>query len=155
MNSLKKFLPEITYGGVDGLITTFAIISASIGADLSKSVIVIMALANVVADGFSMGVSSFLSEKTKKIHRIDPHLVGLSTFSAFVFIGSIPVLPFLFLEKRIAYKFSVILYAILLFVIGSLKNGDNIIFNGMETLTIGSIAAFISYYIAYFIDRLY
>ena len=155
MNSLKKFLPEITYGGVDGLITTFAIISASIGADLSKSIIVIMALASIVSDGFSMGVSSFLSEKTKKIHRIDPHLVGLSTFTSFVFIGSIPILPFLFLEKRIAYKLSVILYVILLFLIGSLKNQNKILFNGMETLIIGSIAAFISYYIAYFIDHLY
>ena len=155
MSILTKFLPEITYGGVDGLITTFAIISASIGADLSKSVIVIMALASIVADGFSMGVSSFLSEKTKKIHRIDPHLVGLSTFTSFVFIGSIPILPFIFLEKRIAYKLSVILYVILLFLIGSLKNQNKILFNGMETLIIGSIAAFISYYIAYFIDHLY
>lgn len=53
------------YGGLDGMITTFAIVSGVIGADLSTSVILILGFANLVGDGFSMAAGSYLSIRSE------------------------------------------------------------------------------------------
>lgn len=62
---LKDYVAEIVYGGVDGVVTTFAIVAASAGAGLSSTVIFVLGFANLLADGFSMGVSSYLAKKTE------------------------------------------------------------------------------------------
>lgn len=53
-------------GGIDGCVTTFAIISGSIGAGFSPSVALILGFANLFADGFSMGVSNYESIKAQQ-----------------------------------------------------------------------------------------
>ena len=75
------FIKSIIYGGVDGVITTFAIITASYAADLSVKTILILGLSNVLADGFSMGFGDYassyserehyLSERKKEVHEYD------------------------------------------------------------------------------------
>lgn len=70
MNSLKKWvndhLGEIVYGGIDGAVTTFAVVAGAEGAGLSSSVVIILGFANLVADGFSMSVGAYLSSKSEK-----------------------------------------------------------------------------------------
>ncbi len=61
-----QYLGEIVYGGIDGSVTTFAVVAGATGAHLDSSVVIILGLANLVADGFSMGVGSFLSAKSNK-----------------------------------------------------------------------------------------
>lgn len=51
---------DLVYGAVDGTITTFAIISGVAGAGMSQQVIVVLGIANVLADGFSMAASNYL-----------------------------------------------------------------------------------------------
>ena len=58
---MNKFLSEFIYGSIDGLITTFAIISSSIGASIPNVYIVIISIASLLSDGYSMGVSRYLS----------------------------------------------------------------------------------------------
>lgn len=58
-----KYIGDFVYGANDGIITTFAVITGAIGASLSPLVIIILGFANLLADGFSMGASSFLSKK--------------------------------------------------------------------------------------------
>jgi VIT1/CCC1 family predicted Fe2+/Mn2+ transporter len=41
------------YGGLDGIVTTFAVVSGVAGAELGVHVVLIMGLANLFADGFS------------------------------------------------------------------------------------------------------
>jgi VIT1/CCC1 family predicted Fe2+/Mn2+ transporter len=69
-NSLfKKFqdyLGEFVYGGIDGSVTTFAVVAGSAGAGLESSIISILGFANLIADGFAMSVGSFLSTKSEK-----------------------------------------------------------------------------------------
>ena len=60
----QAYLSEFVYGGIDGSITTFAVVAGAVGADLSSSVIIILGLANLVADGFSMSVGAYLATKT-------------------------------------------------------------------------------------------
>jgi VIT1/CCC1 family predicted Fe2+/Mn2+ transporter len=60
----SKYLGEFVYGGIDGSITTFAVVAGSVGANLDTAVILILGFANLLADGFSMSVGAYLSAKT-------------------------------------------------------------------------------------------
>lgn len=64
-NRLGPYIKDIVYGGHDGIITTFAVVAGSAGADLSHSVVIILGVANLLADGISMGVGAFLSQKAE------------------------------------------------------------------------------------------
>ena len=56
-----KFVKNIIYGGLDGIITTFSIIAAAVGANLEMKTIIAMGVANLIADGLSMGLGDYLS----------------------------------------------------------------------------------------------
>ena len=59
----------LVYGGVDGAVTTFAIVSGVAGAELEATIVLILGAANLLADGFSMAVGSFLGARTEADHR--------------------------------------------------------------------------------------
>ena len=59
-------LGDFVLGGVDGVVTTFAVVAGSAGGGLSVTTVIILGLANLVADGFSMGVSNYLSTRSRK-----------------------------------------------------------------------------------------
>ena len=61
----QKYLGEFVYGGIDGSVTTFAVVAGAAGAHLEPSIVIILGLANLIADGFSMSVGSYLSKKTE------------------------------------------------------------------------------------------
>ena len=61
----SSYLKDFIYGSIDGIITTFAIVSGVIGAELSSGIIIILGLANLLADGFSMGISNYLGTKSE------------------------------------------------------------------------------------------
>ena len=62
----QDFIGEFVYGGIDGSVTTFAVVAGSAGAGLDSSVIIILGFANLIADGFAMSVGSYLSNKSEK-----------------------------------------------------------------------------------------
>ncbi len=62
----QKYLGEFVYGGIDGSVTTFAVVAGSAGAGLDSSVILILGFANLFADGFSMSVGAYLSAKSER-----------------------------------------------------------------------------------------
>lgn len=53
------------YGGLDGIITTFAVVSGVVGAQLDTSIILILGFANLLGDGFSMATGAYLSSKSE------------------------------------------------------------------------------------------
>jgi VIT1/CCC1 family predicted Fe2+/Mn2+ transporter len=65
----RSYLRDFVYGGVDGVVTTFAVVAGVTGAALDPIVIVILGLANLVADGFSMGVANFLGCRAEEERR--------------------------------------------------------------------------------------
>lgn len=65
-NVTGAFLRSAVYGGLDGIITTFAVVSGVAGAKLSAGIILIMGFANLIADGISMAVGDYLSSKAEK-----------------------------------------------------------------------------------------
>jgi VIT1/CCC1 family predicted Fe2+/Mn2+ transporter len=62
----QSYLRDWVYGGIDGAVTTFAVVSGVAGAGLDESVLVILGLANLVADGFSMAASNYLGTASEK-----------------------------------------------------------------------------------------
>ena len=54
---------DAVLGGIDGCITTFAIVTGSVGAGFPPHVALILGAANVLADGLSMAVSNYESIK--------------------------------------------------------------------------------------------
>lgn len=60
-----NYLRDWIYGGIDGSVTTFAVVTGVVGASLSPVVIVILGMANLLADGFSMAASNFLGTKAE------------------------------------------------------------------------------------------
>ncbi|WP_170761647.1 VIT1/CCC1 transporter family protein [Ruegeria lacuscaerulensis] len=61
----RGVLRDVVYGGIDGSVTTFAIVAGVAGAGLSSFVIVALGLANVLADGFSMAAGNYSATKAE------------------------------------------------------------------------------------------
>jgi VIT1/CCC1 family predicted Fe2+/Mn2+ transporter len=167
-----KYFKEVVYGGIDGIITTFAVVAGFSGAalandstlQLSFAIVLLFGLANLFADASSMGLGNFLSMRSEKDlysaarrreerairkdansehvvtvaimmekgfsnadartladiymknepywvdfmmdHKLDlpdvrganPACTGLATFLSFLFFGTIPLLPFVFMS---------------------------------------------------------
>lgn len=213
-----NYLRDFVYGAVDGAVTTFAVVSGVAGAHLSVHIVMILGLANLIADGFSMAVSNFLGtqaehelrqqarkmeeqhikkipegereevrqifaakgfkgedlERAVNIITSNPNLwvetmlqeemgisgkepsawqAALSTFSAFVIIGSFPLLSFFFHFIFPAVGFnpfylSAIITGIAFFIVGALKGqfvGKPWLAAGLETFFVGGAAAFLAY----------
>ena len=59
-------LGDVILGGIDGVVTTFAIIAGSAGGQLSGTTVIILGIANLLADGFSMAVSNYLGTRARQ-----------------------------------------------------------------------------------------
>lgn len=68
----QTYLKEIVYGGNDGIVTTFAVVAGFAGAQannaasLSYLTVLLFGLANLFADGASMGLGNYLSLRSEK-----------------------------------------------------------------------------------------
>lgn len=63
--SRPQNISDAVLGGIDGCVTTFAVVSGAVGAGFSAQVAVVLGFANLLADGFSMAVSNFESVKAQ------------------------------------------------------------------------------------------
>ena len=64
-----SYLHDLIYGAIDGAVTTFAVVAGVQGANLNETVVIILGVANLVADGFSMAVSNFLGSRAERQRR--------------------------------------------------------------------------------------
>lgn len=65
----QTHLRDFIYGGIDGAVTTFAVVAGVAGAGLSATVVIILGVANLIADGFSMAVSNFAATRAEMQQR--------------------------------------------------------------------------------------
>lgn len=64
-NPRASYVGSAILGGIDGCVTTFAIVAAAVGGELSIVVIVVLGFANLIADGFSMAVSNYNASRSR------------------------------------------------------------------------------------------
>lgn len=170
--AIEAYVGEFVYGAIDGTVTTFAVVAGAAGAGLSSTVIVILGFANLIADGFSMGASAYLSAKSERDLKIKKHkeagktaelhdhgetplMDGLITFGSFIVVGFVPFM--LYVGDAI---FSVGASADTLFTWSAVLTGLTFIAIGLlkahvtkttrwraagETLLLGAIAASLAY----------
>lgn len=65
---IERYLGEIVYGGIDGCVTTFAVVAGSVGAGLDSKVVIILGFANLLADGLAMSIGAYLSSRSEKAY---------------------------------------------------------------------------------------
>ena len=65
----QSYLRDFVYGGIDGAVTTFAVVSGVVGANLSLRTILILGFANLIADGFSMAAGNYLGTRAEDEER--------------------------------------------------------------------------------------
>ena len=208
----QNYLRDWVYGGIDGAVTTFAVVSGVVGAQLSSGVILVLGAANLLADGFSMAASNYLATKAERedaehlaaienhhvsadpegereevrqifrakglegeeLRRVvelvtadrgvwvrtmlteeyglpwkirSPWRAGLSTFSAFLACGLVPLVPFV-VGAPDAFRLAAVLTGGVFFAIGSAKSRWSTVSwwrSGLETVTVGSIASALAY----------
>lgn len=61
-----SYLRDWVYGGIDGTVTTFAVVAGSIGADFSTKVLLVLGAANLFADGFSMAAANYSATRAER-----------------------------------------------------------------------------------------
>lgn len=153
----KHYLGDLVYGANDGLITTFAVVAGVAGANLPESIVLILGLANLLADGFSMGASNFLSLRSRaSLERGEQRPVtepfparhGLATFLAFVAAGVIPLVAYVAANGADAFLISTITTLAVLFTVGasrSLVTGGRWWVDGLEMFAVGAAAAGVAF----------
>lgn len=160
---MDVYLSEFIYGSMDGIITTFSIIAGSTGGGLARNVILILGLSNVLSDGYSMGVSRYLSaiaeQKQGLITNVKPPwLSGLITFFSFVCVGFLPIIPFMTrLAKETAIRVSLGIALLSFLSIGLIKGAFipsvRPLQSGLQSLFVGISAALISYGVAKYVGH--
>ena len=62
----SNYLRDWIYGGIDGAVTTFAIVAGVAGADLSAAVVLVLGFANLLAHGLAMAASNYIGTKAER-----------------------------------------------------------------------------------------
>ncbi len=155
----RALIGDLVFGANDGLITTFAVVSSVTGANLDSAVALVLGLANLLADGISMGTGDYLGRRSEAQAQAShvggdvpghwtPAVHGVIIFSSFVTIGAIPLLPYIMFDPAEAFPFAVAFTAVTLFIVGALRTRitkARWLTSGLEMLVIGSAAAAVSF----------
>lgn len=151
---IQKYLRDLIYGANDGIVTTLVVVSGVAGAALSSNVVLILGAANLLADGFSMGASNVLAERSTLSAATRPRFRdasrhGAATIVGFVFAGLIPLSAYLLpMLEEARFQAALGMAAIALFCIGagrSLFSDRPWLVAGIEMLTLGVIASVVAY----------
>lgn len=167
-----KMFRAAVYGANDGIITTFAVVAGVAGAGLSANIVLILGIANLVADGLSMGLGDFLGERSEQKLRKERKQTftevrlwetGLITFLSFAVAGFLPLLPYsvdslgvLIFHQRL-FLSSIITTGATLFLVGSARSvltKEHWFVSGLEMFGVGALAATVAFCIGALIKSL-
>jgi VIT1/CCC1 family predicted Fe2+/Mn2+ transporter len=99
----RHYVGDLVYGANDGVVTTFAAVAGVEGGALTALTVLVVGMANLVADGLSMGIGNYLSIRAREQAReadglpedeAEPVRHGVATFLAFIFAGAVPLIPY-------------------------------------------------------------
>jgi vacuolar iron transporter family protein len=159
------YLRDMVYGALDGVITTLAVVTGTAGAHLEWRVGVILGLANLVADGLSMGASNYLALKSeleqtgRSVAAEAPWRHGLATAASFAVAGSLPLAAY---PLSLAFALPVLPLAMVLAAAGLIAAGavrapfvsKSIWISSSEMFLVGLAAAATAYGVGAGVERL-
>lgn len=223
--SKKSYLGDAVLGAIDGSVTTFAVVAGAVGAAFPARVALILGMANLLADGFSMAISNYQAAQSNLEQReqarftelrhiaqipegereeirqifaakgfsgktlekivsvitedrtlwvdtmlteefgfaptpIAPLRAALTTFSSFLIIGYIPLIPFMFsnLTTRMVFISSAVLTSLSFFSVGVIRGQllkRKPLRSGINTLLTGGAAALLAYVVGHVLRNVY
>ena len=155
----QHYIRDIIYGANDGIVTTFAVVAGVTGGTLAPVTVLVLGVANLLADGLSMGVGNYLGirsdERVREAQRLPeqeafPFRHGLATFVAFVAAGAVPLVPYVFSGMATnLFAMSTGLSLAVLFVVGAARarvGTGSWWANGLEMLVLGVIVGAVAYF---------
>lgn len=168
----EDYLSEFVYGGIDGAVTTFAVVAGATGARFDLKVILVLGFSNLIADGFSMSVGSYLSSKSsielmqKRGESVadepSPIINGFMTYLSFIIVGLVPLIAYLadYLfgwGSGNVFLISILSTAVAFWGIGLLKSRvakTPVVRAVFETVALGLIAAVLAFALGDVLERL-
>lgn len=116
-------------------------------------------IVETITDDKELWIDTMVTEEFGlQLESSNPLRSALSTFTAFILVGLIPLIPFFIpidFSSRKMFSFSAISTGIAFFIIGTIKGKmvhRPILRSGIETLIIGGSAASIAYFVGYFLQ---
>jgi VIT1/CCC1 family predicted Fe2+/Mn2+ transporter len=154
----QHYIRDLVYGANDGVITTFAVVAGVTGGTLQPVAVLVLGVANLLADGLSMGVGNYLGirsdERVREAQQLPeqeafPIRHGVATFIAFVTAGAVPLVPYVFAGPTTdRFVWSTVLSLAVLFAVGAARArvGTGAWWtNGLEMLGLGVIVGAAAY----------
>lgn len=170
---LHRYVRDLVYGANDGIITTFAVVAGVSGASLSPRIVLILGIANLVADGFSMGASNYLGIRSERdahdavsgvpaaerdVPETTAFMHGVATFLAFVVAGVVPLVAYLApIEGTSRFTWACILTLGAQFAVGASRTvvtRQRWWTSGIEMLLVGAVAAAVAWGAGRFVGQL-
>lgn len=158
--TLRTYIKDIVYGANDGIVTTFAVVASVVGAGLDPAVILIIGVASLFADGFSMAASDFLGSRSEQAtdgeddpaaNRRAAAKSGAVTLVGFVLAGALPLLPYAILRDGAGlFWMTCVATGLALFAIGAARTvvtGRKAIVAGLEMVLVGGTAVMIAFFL--------
>jgi len=157
--AVRHYVRDLVYGANDGVITTFAVVAGVTGGTLSPATVLVLGVANLLADGLSMGVGNYLGirsdERVREAQGLPeqeafPFRHGVATCLAFVVTGAVPLVPYLVAGSAAnRFAWSIALSLGVLFVVGAARariGSGTWLANGLEMLGLGAFVGAVAYY---------
>ena len=170
-STLAKHVRGVVFGGMDGILTTFALLAAVEGStQTSTSLTLVIGISTVLADALSMAAGEYLSAKAE--HELQggydadepgPLEKGAAMFIAFTLFGSLPLIGCVAstnlsrFDSSSSFSISVVITAGMLFALGAIKSqfGAGVWYlAGAEVAGIGGVAATVAYFTARVVGKL-
>lgn len=139
MASSSSLVRPSLLGGVDGVITSFAIVAGGHAGTLGRTSVLVIGLSSLAADGLSMGVSEYLSGGEQPDWR-----AGLACFASFVVLGLVPLVAYVTTTLLVSILLSLVCLAGLGALRGPHRRGRNV----LQTLVLGTAAGGVAFGVA-------
>ena len=147
-------------GGVDGIITSFAISAGASAGALGSRVVLVIGVSSVLADGLSMGISEYLSSSGLQAERkfrgevilneSPPVVLALSCFVSFVACGALPIATYLLTQENLlACAMFSVTGLMLLGSIRTVFSQEPLLLGLLQTSLLGSAAGGVAYGVGY------
>lgn len=153
LQGAMSFLKAFLLGGVDGVITSFAVVAGASLLDQASTTVAVVGFSSVAADGLSMGISEYISSSSERAitNRYgNPILLGIVCFLSFVACGTVPLVVFLVSKQKLLATASFSIVELMILGTGQTYITKEPLLCGLtRTTLLGILAGLVAYGIGY------